>query len=273
MDGERPLHGFQHSFVVGVTVRVQKSSPHASSLTQFSLPPTFAVMHVRCPSAHVALAAPFQTARPAQPLQFTASTHALAPAVYSLGVLLFIMLTGRKPWALRDVRSFQYAYKRLAEAPGLQDPRCARQAASLVSYLGPWGVIHLGYRVVAGNVIAGPRASCNPCVSPPCPLVPPARSFLALSSTARSLLLSMLADDPAARPSAAAVLRHPFLTQCLAVSGHAAGSLTRRHGHVHQVDAALHDNIRRRIAQLASLRWGRSRRYVLGLHWPPGTLT
>lgn len=209
----------------------------------------------------------------AQPPQLTASTHDLSPAVYSLGVLLFIMLTGRKPWALRDVRSFQYAYKRLAEAPGLQDPRCTHGASSLFP---PWVYLRLGICMVSVSVVQGRRLwrPSSTSLSPSYLLVPPARSFLALSSTARSLLLTMLADDPASRPSAAAVLRHPFLTQCLAVSGHAAGSIARRHGHVHQVDAALHDNIRRRIAQLASLRWGWGRSWcsIGALHSTPKSL-
>lgn len=38
-------------------MRAHKSSPHPNTLTQFSLPSTFAVMHIRCPSLHVALAA------------------------------------------------------------------------------------------------------------------------------------------------------------------------------------------------------------------------
>lgn len=39
------------------------------------------------------------------------------------------------------------------------------------------------------------------------------RRFRTLSDEARGLLLAMMADDPADRPSAAAVLRHPFTTE------------------------------------------------------------
>jgi calcium/calmodulin-dependent protein kinase I len=42
--------------------------------------------------------------------------------VYALGVLLFVMLTGRKPWALKEVRDLSYAGRQLADAPGLCDP-------------------------------------------------------------------------------------------------------------------------------------------------------
>lgn len=40
--------------------------------------------------------------------------------VYSCGVLLFILLTGRKPWNHAQVDSLEYGMMRLAEAPGLQ---------------------------------------------------------------------------------------------------------------------------------------------------------
>lgn len=42
--------------------------------------------------------------------------------VYSLGVLLFVMLVGRKPWDAQRSHTLQYAVEATADAPGLQDP-------------------------------------------------------------------------------------------------------------------------------------------------------
>ncbi|GIM04938.1 hypothetical protein Vretimale_9434 [Volvox reticuliferus] len=114
------------------------------------------------------------------------AVHTLSMDVYALGVLLFAMLTGRKPWSLKDSRNLSYAERSILDAPGLKDP-----------------------------------------------------IFLSLSSAARELLLAMMADDPRVRPSSAEVLRHPFVTQSLPAGG---------------VQVALDDVIKRRMAQLASLR-------------------
>lgn len=46
--------------------------------------------------------------------------------VYSLGVLLFMMLTGRKPYDIGQVLSLKYAKVPIREAPGLQDARWAQ---------------------------------------------------------------------------------------------------------------------------------------------------
>jgi serine/threonine protein kinase len=42
--------------------------------------------------------------------------------IYSLGVLLFVMLVGRKPWDSQRSHTLQYAVAATAEAPGLADP-------------------------------------------------------------------------------------------------------------------------------------------------------
>jgi serine/threonine protein kinase len=78
--------------------------------------------------------------------------------IYSCGVLLFVLVTGRKPWDEAHVDTLAYAQGQLADAPGLRDVR-----------------------------------------------------FLSVSPAARELVLSMLADAPAQRPSAAAVLTYPWL--------------------------------------------------------------
>lgn len=92
--------------------------------------------------------------------------HRLQPAmdVYSLGVLLFVMLVGKKPWDAQRSHTLQYAVLRTAEAPGLADP-----------------------------------------------------NFLALSQPARELLLCMLQEEPACRPTAAQVLAHKWMLQAVQV--------------------------------------------------------
>lgn len=42
--------------------------------------------------------------------------------VYSLGVLLFVMLVGRKPWDAQRSHTLAYAVQHMSEAPGLHDP-------------------------------------------------------------------------------------------------------------------------------------------------------
>lgn len=89
--------------------------------------------------------------------------------VYSLGVLLFVMLCGRKPWDPQQSHTLQYAAHPLSSAPGLSDLR-----------------------------------------------------FTSLSPEAQQLLLALLADKPKERPTAAEVLRHPWVTNVTA-AGEAKG--------------------------------------------------
>ena len=44
--------------------------------------------------------------------------------IFSLGVVLFVMLVGRKPYSLKQCETLDYARIRLEDAPGLLDPRC-----------------------------------------------------------------------------------------------------------------------------------------------------
>ncbi len=49
--------------------------------------------------------------------------HTPAMDVFSMGVLLFIMLVGRKPFNIEDSEKLRYAKMGLAAAPGFKDPR------------------------------------------------------------------------------------------------------------------------------------------------------
>ena len=50
-------------------------------------------------------------------------THTPAMDIYGLGVLLFVMLVGRKPWDIDQCEKLKYHNIPLSQAPGLKDPR------------------------------------------------------------------------------------------------------------------------------------------------------
>ena len=57
--------------------------------------------------------------------------HTPAMDIYSLGVVLFIMLVGRKPYNIKEIENLSYCNLDIHDAPGLQDSRCVRQSDSM----------------------------------------------------------------------------------------------------------------------------------------------
>lgn len=43
--------------------------------------------------------------------------------VFAVGVILFVLLVGRKPFNIADSESLSYCAMTLADCPGMQDPR------------------------------------------------------------------------------------------------------------------------------------------------------
>ena len=51
--------------------------------------------------------------------------HTYAMDVFAVGVVLFVLLVGRKPFNIADSESLSYCAMKLADCPGVQDPRQA----------------------------------------------------------------------------------------------------------------------------------------------------
>lgn len=51
--------------------------------------------------------------------------HTPAMDMFSLGVVLFIMLVGRKPFNIGDAANLKYCDMDIKDAPGIKDARCA----------------------------------------------------------------------------------------------------------------------------------------------------
>ncbi|KAL0031709.1 hypothetical protein WJX79_002351 [Trebouxia sp. C0005] len=49
--------------------------------------------------------------------------HTYAMDVFAVGVVLFVLLVGRKPFNIADSQSLDYCHMNLADCPGMQDPR------------------------------------------------------------------------------------------------------------------------------------------------------
>ncbi len=43
--------------------------------------------------------------------------------VFAVGVVLFVLLVGRKPFNIADSQSLDYCHMKLADCPGMQDAR------------------------------------------------------------------------------------------------------------------------------------------------------
>lgn len=56
--------------------------------------------------------------------------HTYAMDVFAVGVVLFVLLVGRKPFNIADCESLSYCAMDLANCPGVQDPRSAPAAQS-----------------------------------------------------------------------------------------------------------------------------------------------
>ena len=57
--------------------------------------------------------------------------HTFAMDVFAVGVVLFVLLVGRKPFNISDSESLSYVHMDLEQCPGMQDPRWASSSKHL----------------------------------------------------------------------------------------------------------------------------------------------
>lgn len=57
--------------------------------------------------------------------------HSYAMDVFAAGVVLFVLLVGRKPFNIADSESLSYCHMDLAACPGMQDNRYATHKGHL----------------------------------------------------------------------------------------------------------------------------------------------
>lgn len=71
--------------------------------------------------------------------------HTPAMDMFSLGVVLFVMLVGRKPFNIGDAENLKYCDMDIKDAPGIKDPRCALIACKTWTYWAFLGVQAQGW--------------------------------------------------------------------------------------------------------------------------------
>lgn len=157
------------------------------------------------------------------------AAHAPSMDVFSLGVVLFIMLVGRKPFNIADSESLAYVHLELAAAPGLRDARCGGAAAGASP--SPLILTPLDAHSELSTALGLGNTRCSAAAGTPSLLtrIPfcgslhavtcsPQRGGLRmgrwadLSEEAKDLLLRMLEYDPAKRITSKQA-RHPPLEQ------------------------------------------------------------
>lgn len=105
--------------------RVSSGSPHVSSCKAYiAFASTLRHTHKSCATWQCwdgagALGSPGFIS----PEIITGEPHTYAMDVFAVGVILFVLLVGRKPFNIADSESLNYCAMKLADCPGIKDPR------------------------------------------------------------------------------------------------------------------------------------------------------